>query len=99
MSREYIIIGIFLFFSLVIGFVNRPGSSPNFVWGVLYALYLVMSVVTTIIFVAKDVYGIKGFNEKDLERIFSNLLIIGIFLVAPWIAKILGTEGRKILRK
>lgn len=96
MTREYIIISVFLLFSFLVGFINRAGSSLNFIWGAFYVIYLIMAVVTTALLVMKDLYPFRAYEMKEIERVSSNLLIIGVFTIAPWVCKLLGYEIKKL---
>lgn len=96
MEREYIIIGLFLLFSVFIGFLNKPRSIPELVWLILYIVYLVMSVLTTSLLLIKQFGNLKGFDSDRIEVIASNLLVIGIMVFSPWIALYTGREIKRL---
>lgn len=100
MTREYIIIFCFWILSFFVGFINRVGSVLSYLWLILYVLYIIVATATTALLIFKDLRG--GFNQNsadDWVRISSNLLIVGVFVVAPGIAKSLGYQVMKLWKR
>lgn len=99
MTREYIVIILFLIFSYVIGFVNKIGSPLTYLWAVLYLLYLALGTVTTLVITTKLLMPFRAYEAPEIERIALNLLIMGLITSAPWLAKEAGYQTMRLWKR
>lgn len=92
MSKELLLILIFVGISFIVGYLDRRDSWFTFAWAVVYILYLLFGIVTGIAVISKNFnyYQPNLGGTSKTEVIVQNALVIFFVCIAPFVGVMVG---------